>query len=82
MSIIKESSPKDVFLVTSRENPEKVSLIVDSSGKFCYCCDDPLMIPIPKKFAVLEPDMSYFESTLRANIFLALMRASSEELHR
>jgi hypothetical protein len=82
MEIIKKNSSKGLFVAVSRENPEKVSLIVDTTGKFCYCCEEPLLIPIPKKFAVLEPDTAYFENTLRANIYLALMKASHEELHR
>jgi hypothetical protein len=82
MKLTKENSSKNVYVVVSKEDPEKVNLIVDHTEKFCYCCDDPLFIPVPKKFAVLEPDVAYFERTLKANIFLALMEASESELHR
>ncbi|RLI78211.1 hypothetical protein DRP07_11300 [Archaeoglobales archaeon] len=82
MKLIKDNSSKNVYVVVSKGNPEKVNLIVDHMEKFCYCCDDPLFIPVPRKFAVLEPDAAYFERTLKANIYLALMKASENELHR
>jgi hypothetical protein len=82
MKMVKENSTDSVYIITSKRNPEKVRVIVDSSGKFKYCCQDPLFIPLPKKFAVLEPDKNYFERTLRANVFLTLMEASEIDLHR
>ncbi|AGK61877.1 hypothetical protein Asulf_01911 [Archaeoglobus sulfaticallidus PM70-1] len=82
MDITRKNSSKNIYIMVSKRNPEKVSLFVDHNGNLSYCCDDPLLIPIPKKFAVLEPDKDYFEITLKANICLALMRASEKDLHR
>ncbi|MBO8182997.1 MAG: hypothetical protein H0Z28_09435 [Archaeoglobus sp.] len=82
MKLTKDNSSKNVYIVVSKEHPEKVNLIVDHGKKFSYCCEDPLFIPVPKKFAVLEPDANYFERTLKANIYLALMEAAETELHR
>ncbi len=82
MRLTKENSSKNVYIVVSKEDPGKVNLIIDHAERFCYCCQDPLFIPVPKKFAVLEPDTTYFERTLKANIYLALMEASENELHR
>ena len=82
MKLIKDNSSKNIYIVVSKEHPEKVNLIVDHVDKFSYCCEDPLFIPVPKKFAVLEPDANYFERTLKANVYLALMEAAETELHR
>jgi len=82
MKLTRENSSKNVYIVVSKKNPERVNLIVDHSEKLSYCCEDPLFIPVPKKFAVLEPDSNYFERTLRANVYLALMEAAESELHR
>jgi hypothetical protein len=82
MKLTRENSSKNIFIVVSKGNPERVNLIIDHTEKLSYCSEDPLFIPIPKKFAVLEPDVTYFERTLKANVYLALMKASENELHR
>ncbi len=81
MRLVKENKNCTVYISLTRENPMDVDIVVDKEGKYSYCCGDVLMIPIPKKFAVLEPDKKYFEMTLKANIFLALMKADEKELH-
>ena len=81
MRIVKENRDCNVFIASTREDPMEVDIVVDKDGVYSYCCGDVLMIPIPKKFAVLEPDKKYFEMTLKANIFLAIMKADEKELH-
>ncbi len=81
MKLVKENRDCTVYIALTRDNPMDVDIVIDREGKYSYCCGDVLMIPIPKKFAVLEPDKKYFEMTLKANIFLAVMRADERELH-
>ena len=80
MKVVKENKDRTVYIVVSRDEPETVSLVADVAGK--YSNGEILAIPIPKKFAILEPDRNYFEQTLRANIFLAVMGVDERELHR
>jgi len=82
MEIVSKNRNKDVFILASRSKPDKVSILVDTDKKYCYSSGDPLFIPLPKKFAVLEPDREYFERTLKANILLTVLRAEEKELHR
>lgn len=82
MSIVSRNKDKDVFLVASRDEPEKASVVVDKDRKYSYSFNDPLCIPIPKKFAILEPDKNYFEMTLKGNILLSLLEVDEKELHR
>jgi len=82
MAMVKQYRDKTLFIATSRNAPSRVSLIVDSEGKYSYSSNKLLFIPVPKKFAVLEPDKHYFEQTLRANVLLAVLGADSRELHR
>ncbi len=78
MKLIEGYKDKRLFVVVPRDNPNAVNIVVDGS----YSCGKILAIPIPKKFAVLEPDKNYFEQTLKANILLAVMGAEEKELHR
>ncbi len=80
MKVVKENKDRTVYIVVSRDEPETVSLVADVAGK--YSNGEILAIPVPKKFAILEPDRNYFEQTLRANIFLAVMGVDERELHR
>uniref|UniRef100_A0A7C3RB25 Uncharacterized protein n=1 Tax=Archaeoglobus fulgidus TaxID=2234 RepID=A0A7C3RB25_ARCFL len=82
MQTVKKYKDKSIYLCVKRSKPESPKIFVDSNGNHCYRCDETLMIPIPKKFAVLEPDRLYFEMTLRANIMLALNGAKECDLHR
>ncbi len=82
MEFVRKNKTKDIFIEVSRKNPKDAKLIVDTEGKLKYSFSEPLMIPIPKKFAILEPDKYYFEMTLRANVFLAVFRANEKELHK
>lgn len=81
MQIVKKNSDKGVYLCVKRSRPESPKIFVDSNGNHCYRCDETLLVPIPKKFVILEPDKIYFEMTLRANIMLALNGAAEKELH-
>lgn len=81
MQMVKKNSDKGVYLCVKRSKPESPKIYVDSNGNHCYRCDETLLVPIPKKFVVLEPDKLYFEMTLRANIMLALNGAEEKELH-
>jgi len=80
MKIVKENKDRTIYIVVSRGEPETVSLVADEAGR--YSSGEVLSIPVPKKFAILEPDKNYFEQTLRANIFLAVMGVDERELHR
>ncbi|HID43515.1 MAG TPA: hypothetical protein EYP30_07060 [Archaeoglobaceae archaeon] len=82
MEIVSKNRNKDVFILASRSKPDKVSVIVDIDEKYGYSSGEPLFIPLPKKFAVLEPDKKYFERTLKANILLTVLQADEKELHR
>jgi len=81
MRIVKENSEHNVYLIAERSNPIKVEVEVDKKGTYKYQNGEKLVIPIPKRFAVLEPDENYFRQTLKANIFLALNGADEKELH-
>ena len=81
MQMVKKNSDKGVYLCVKRSKPESPKIFVDSNGNHCYRCDETLLVPIPKKFVILEPDKMYFEMTLRANIMLALNGAEEKELH-
>jgi len=82
MNFVKKNRVNPLYIKVSREDPSSVKLIVDKDGKFKYNSNEPLVIPIPKKFAILEPDRQYFEMTLRANVFLAVFKANERELHK
>ncbi|AEA47729.1 hypothetical protein [Archaeoglobus veneficus] len=82
MALVAKHRNKMMFIVTSRSNPGKVSLVIDMEGKYRYSSGGLLFIPVPKKFAVLEPDKHYFEQTLKANILLAVLGVDEKELHR
>lgn len=82
MAIVEKNRGRSLFVLTTRENPGRVSVIVDTEGKYNYSAQEPMFIPVPKKFAILEPDKNYFEMTLRANILLAVLGADEKELHR
>jgi hypothetical protein len=81
MNMVKENKDCTVYISLNRGDPRDVNIVIDREGRYRYCCGETLMIPIPKKFAVLEPDRKYFEMTLKANIFLAVMKADEKELH-
>ena len=80
METVKKHKDEQIYIYTRRDNPEAVEVLI-SNNQHGYRCDDVLMIPVPKKFAVLEPDKVYFEMTLKANIFLAVQGADKRELH-
>lgn len=81
MDLVRKNKDKAIYICVKRCKPEKVKIFVDSNGKHCYRNDETLLIPIPKKFVVLEPDKTYFEMTLRANVLLALNGAEEKELY-
>jgi len=81
MEMVARNRDKAIYVYVKRGKPDSVKLLVDSNGRHCYRCDDVLVIPVPKKFVLLEPDKLYFEMTLRANIFLAVRGAEERELH-
>ena len=82
MAIVEKYRNMSLFVSTTRNDPANVRVIVDVDGKYKYSANEQLCIPIPKKFAVLEPDRHYFEMTLRANVLLAVLGADEKELHR
>ncbi len=81
METVRKNKDRNVYICTKRKNPKFIRILVDGESKHCYRCDDVLVIPIPKKFAVLEPDKLYFEMTLKANILLAVQGAREKDLH-
>ncbi len=81
MQTVRKNRDKSIYLCVKRSKPEMPKIFVDSNGNHRYRCDETLLIPIPKKFVILEPDKLYFEMTLRANIMLALNGAEEKELH-
>ncbi len=81
METILKNREKQIYIYVHRNKPDSVRLVVDKSGRHRYRCDEILLIPVPKKFVLLEPDKSYFEMTLRANIFLAVKGAKEKDLH-
>lgn len=82
MAIVEKYKNEQLFISTTRRDPANVRVVVDTDKKYKYSSNEQLYIPIPKKFAVLEPDKHYFEMTLRANILLAVLGADEKELHR
>ncbi len=81
MDLVMKNRDKSIYVCVKRGKPDSAKIFVDSNGKHCYRCDDTLLVPIPKKFVILEPDRMYFEMTLRANLLLALRGAEEKELH-
>jgi len=81
MKMIREKPNEDFYIIVNRSNPLKVEIRRDRDGRYRYKSGEELVIPIPKRFAVLEPDENYFRQTLKANIFLALNGADEKELH-
>ncbi len=81
MDLVMKNRDKSIYVCVKRGKPDSAKIFVDSNGKHCYRCDDTLLVPIPKKFVILEPDRMYFEMTLRANLLLALRGAEERELH-
>ena len=81
METVAKNKDKSVYVYVKRGKPDSVRLVVDVNGNHCYRCDDILLIPVPKKFVLLEPDKMYFEMTLKANIFLALKGAKERDLY-
>ncbi|MFO7966591.1 MAG: hypothetical protein R6U44_03225 [Archaeoglobaceae archaeon] len=82
MGIVARNRDKDVYVFASRDEPQKANIFVDTDDQYSYSFDDPLCIPVPKKFAILEPDKNYFEMTLKGNILLSLLGVDEKELHR
>jgi len=80
MKVVEENKDKTVYVVVPRSEPETVSLVTDVAGR--YSSGELLIIPVPKKFVVLEPDKNYFKQTLKANIFLAITGVDEKELHK
>uniref|UniRef100_A0A7C3YMM1 Uncharacterized protein n=1 Tax=Geoglobus ahangari TaxID=113653 RepID=A0A7C3YMM1_9EURY len=68
MKIVKESS-ENVYIILHKEEKDFCDIYIGDNNKDF---GDFIAIPVPKRFAVLEPDRSYFEITLKANIVLAL----------
>jgi len=82
ISLVKENKDCNIFITSFRDKPNQVEILVDKRGEHKYQCNEFLCIPVPKKFVVLEPDSKYFEATLKANIFLAVLKADEKELHQ
>ncbi len=68
MKLVKES-PENVYIILHKEEKDFCDIFIGNNNKDF---GDFIAIPVPKRFAVLEPDRSYFEITLKANIALAL----------
>jgi len=81
MRMIRDNPSANFYIIVSREDPLKVEIKVDRNGDYRYEYGKRLVIPIPKRFAVLEPDENYFRQTLKANISLAVNGAKEKELH-
>ncbi len=81
MDMVRKNKEFNIFIVVERIYPSDVEVVVDREGIYRYNSGEILMIPVPKRFAVLEPDENYFVMTLKANIFLALCGADERELH-
>lgn len=68
MDLVKKSS-EDVYLLMHRDDRNFIDIYIGKNNKDF---GEFIAIPIPKRFAVLEPDREYFEITLKANVALAL----------
>ncbi|AKG91101.1 hypothetical protein GAH_01612 [Geoglobus ahangari] len=68
MRLVRESQ-EDVYILLHREDRDFVDIYIGKNNKDF---GEFIAIPLPKRFAVLEPDRNYFEVTLRANVALAL----------
>ncbi len=81
MKMIRENPNANFYIIASRRDPLRVEIKVDKNSNYRYENGERLVIPIPKRFAVLEPDENYFRQTLKANISLAVSGAKERELH-
>jgi hypothetical protein len=81
MKIVRDNPSANVYIIASRSDPLRVEIKIDKNGHYRYENGERLVIPVPKRFAVLEPDENYFRQTLKANIFLAVNGAEEKELH-
>lgn len=81
MKIVASNGRKNVYLYFKRQNPRSVKLLVDNGNRHRYRCDDVICVPVPKRFALLEPDPAYFEVTLKANLILAFRGADERDLY-
>ncbi len=83
MKTIRENPDRDFYIVVKKSDPLNVEIVGIKSNSSGIRCEmgDTIVIPIPKRFAILEPDENYFRQTLKANIFLVLNGASEKELH-
>ncbi len=68
MNLVRENKD-DVYILLHKEDRDFVDIYI---GKNNRDFGEFIAIPLPKRFAVLEPDKNYFELTLRANIAIAL----------
>ncbi|ADC66363.1 conserved hypothetical protein [Ferroglobus placidus DSM 10642] len=75
MQIVRKYRDRDLFLRINRKK-KMLESITFYEGNDEEC----IFVPIPKRFAVLEPDEHYFEVTLKANIVLALK--GEKDYHR
>ncbi len=67
MKIVRKYKDRNLFLRINRKKRKLESItFYEDNDEEC------IFVPIPKRFAVLEPDEHYFEVTLKANIVLAL----------
>ena len=82
MELVKQNNGSNIYILVNKRRPSKLRVVVDKQGKYRYCSGEKLCIPIPKKFAVLEPDVNYFEMTVKANVFLAVLGVKEKDLHR
>lgn len=62
-------SSENIYILLNREHYEFLDIYRSNNGVDSF---EFIAIPVPKRFAVLEPDKNYFEITLKANIALAL----------
>ncbi len=63
------SCSEDVYLLMHRDDRNFIDIYIGRNNKDF---GEFIAIPVPKRFAVLEPDREYFEITLKANVALAL----------
>ncbi len=70
IELVRECKDKSIYILLNKEDREFRNIHVDS--KEINDFENMIVIPVPKRFAVLEEDEEYFERTLKANIELAL----------
>ncbi len=67
MNLVREK--RDVYLLIHKETGEFYNVYVGENNKDF---GEFIAIPVPKRFALLEPDENYFEMALKANIAIGI----------